>query len=93
VGLVGHRTKLWGLRNDPRWRERPVRDSKKARPRDNTPPAQTAPIPRQCGLGITSDDLAWQAYYRLPRAENAMLRRDVQNALSLFDENLLQELH
>lgn len=30
---------------------------------------------------------------RYLRAENAMLRRDIQNALALFDDNLLQELH
>lgn len=32
---------------------------------------------------------------RYLRAENAMLRRDIQNALSLFDDHLnpLQELH
>lgn len=68
VGLVGHRVALWGLRGDPRWSERPVRDPKKARCRDNTLPARIVPIPQKCEPGITPDDLAWQAYYRLPRA-------------------------
>lgn len=67
VGIVGHQTALWGLPNDPRWHDRPRR--KKARSRDNTPPARIVSIPQQCEPGITPDDLAWQAYYRLPRAE------------------------